>query len=34
MAKQEYIAKNQAWLADKAKEPGVKALDEIGRAHV
>ena len=27
MAKQEYIAKNQAWLADKAKEPGVKALD-------
>lgn len=27
MAKQEYIDKNRAWLAEKAKEPGVKALD-------
>ena len=27
MAKQEYIGKNRAWLADKAKEPGVKPLD-------
>lgn len=27
MAKQEYIEKNRAWLAEKAKEPGVKALD-------
>ena len=26
MAKKEYIAKNQAWLAEKAKEEGVKAL--------
>ena len=28
MAKQEYIEKNRQWLADKAKEPGVKALDK------
>ncbi len=28
MAKQEYIEKNKAWLADKAKEPGVIALDK------
>lgn len=27
MAKQDYIDKNKAWLADKAKEPGVKALE-------
>ena len=27
MAKQEYIEKNKAWLAVKAKEPGVKPLD-------
>ena len=27
MAKQEYIEKNKAWLAAKAQEPGVKALD-------
>lgn len=27
MAKQEYIDKNRTWLAEKAKEPGVKALD-------
>lgn len=27
MAKQEYIEKNKQWLSDKAKEPGVKALD-------
>lgn len=27
MAKQEYIAKNKAWLAAKAQEPGVKALE-------
>ena len=26
MAKKEYIAKNQAWLAEKAKEEGVKVL--------
>ena len=26
MAKQEYIARNTAWLAEKAKEPGVKPL--------
>lgn len=26
MAKQEYIEKNKAWLAEKAKEPGVMAL--------
>ncbi|MFH8141840.1 MAG: FKBP-type peptidyl-prolyl cis-trans isomerase [Muribaculaceae bacterium] len=28
MAKQEYIEKNRQWLADKAKEPGVKLLDK------
>lgn len=28
MAKQEYIEKNRQWLADKAKEPGVMALDK------
>lgn len=28
MAKQEYVEKNRQWLADKAKEPGVKALDK------
>ena len=28
MAKQEYIEKNRAWLAGKAKEPGVKLLDK------
>lgn len=28
MAKQEYIEKNRAWLADKAKEAGVSALDK------
>lgn len=28
MAKQEYIEKNRQWLVDKAKEPGVKALDK------
>lgn len=28
MAKQEYIEKNRAWLAAKAQEPGVKALDK------
>ena len=28
MAKQEYIQKNSAWLAAKAQEPGVKALDK------
>jgi len=27
MAKQEYIEKNKAWLAAKAQEPGVNALD-------
>ena len=27
MAKQEYIEKNRAWLAAKAQEPGVNALD-------
>lgn len=27
MAKQEYIEKNRQWLVDKAKEPGVHALD-------
>lgn len=27
MAKQEYVEKNKAWLAEKAHEPGVKALD-------
>lgn len=27
MAKQEYIERNRQWLADKASEPGVKALD-------
>lgn len=27
MAKQEYIERNRAWLEDKAKEAGVKALD-------
>lgn len=28
MAKQEYIERNRRWLADKAKEPGVRALDK------
>lgn len=28
MAKQEYIERNRAWLAEKAKEPGVKSLDK------
>lgn len=28
MTKQEYIKKNQQWLADKANEPGVKTLDK------
>lgn len=28
MAKQEYIDKNRQWLADKAEEPGVIALDK------
>ena len=28
MAKQEYIAKNKEWLAAKAQEAGVKALDK------
>ena len=28
MAKQEYIQKNSAWLAAKAQEPGVRALDK------
>lgn len=28
MAKEEYIAKNRQWLADKAQEAGVKALDK------
>lgn len=28
MAKLEYIEKNRQWLADKAKEPGVKPLDK------
>ena len=27
MAKQEYVEKNRAWLAEKAGEAGVKALD-------
>lgn len=27
MAKQEYIEKNRQWLAEKSKEPGVKATD-------
>lgn len=27
MAKQEYVEKNKRWLAEKAKEPGVRALD-------
>ena len=27
MAKQEYVEKNKQWLVEKAKEPGVKALD-------
>ena len=27
MANQDYIAKNKAWLAAKAAEPGVKILD-------
>lgn len=27
MAKQEYIEKNKRWLAEVAREPGVKALD-------
>lgn len=27
MSKAEYIERNRAWLADKAKEAGVKALD-------
>lgn len=27
MAKQEYIEKNKAWLAAKAQEPGVRALE-------
>lgn len=28
MAKQEYIERNRQWIADKAKEPGVRALDK------
>ncbi len=28
MSKAEYIERNRAWLADKAKEAGVKALDK------
>lgn len=28
MAKQDYIQKNKEWLAEKAKEAGVKALDK------
>ena len=28
MAKQEYIEKNRAWLAEKASEPGIRALDK------
>lgn len=28
MAKQEYIEKNKAWLAEKSREPGVCALDK------
>lgn len=28
MAKQEYIEKNRQWLAEKAKEPGVRSLDK------
>ncbi len=28
MANQDYIAKNKAWLAAKAAEPGVKTLDK------
>lgn len=28
MAKQEYIDRNRQWLADKAKEPGVRQLDK------
>lgn len=28
MAKQEYIDKNRQWLVEKAKEPGVKAIDK------
>ncbi len=28
MAKQEYIEKNRQWLAEKANEPGVNALDK------
>lgn len=28
MAKQEYIEKNRAWLAAKAQDPGVRALDK------
>ncbi len=28
MAKQEYIDKNRKWLADKAREPGVKPIDK------
>lgn len=27
MAKQEYVERNRAWLVEKGKEPGVKALD-------
>lgn len=28
MAKKEYIDKNRKWLADKAREPGVKPIDK------
>lgn len=28
MGKQEYLARNKEWLAEKAQEPGVKALDK------
>ena len=28
MAKQEYIQKNQQWLAEKASEPGVRLIDK------
>ena len=28
MAKQEYVERNRQWLADKAEEPGVQALDK------
>ena len=34
MAKREYVEANKRWLEEKAKEEGVMALPQIGRAHV